>query len=103
MREQLESVWRQTGVKPRELEELIDLPESCYQVWKWFIDLHNTRGSNGFGVNPISYTEIKNYFDLMYIKPEEWEVSLIKQFDNAALSAYAKEAERERNKSKKKN
>lgn len=103
MRQQLENVWRQTGVKPKELEEIVELPESCYQVWRWFIDLHNTRGSNGFGVNPINYTEIKSYFDLLWITPEEWEVNLIKRFDHEALAAYAKEAEREQKKSQKKN
>lgn len=92
MRDQLQSVWRQTGHKPKELEDLIELPESCVPVWRWFIDLHNARGSNGFGVNPINYTEIKAYFDLMDILPEEWEVNLIKRFDNEALLAYAKEA-----------
>lgn len=64
--------------------------------------MHNARGSNGFGINPISYTEIKAYFDLMQIEPEEWEVTLIKLFDNEALQAYAKEAEAERKKNTKK-
>lgn len=89
----MQSVWRQTGIRPKEFEDLIELPDCCFQVWKWFIDLHNTRGSNGFGINPISFTEIKAYFDLLDIKPEEWELTLIKRFDNEALSAYAKEAE----------
>jgi hypothetical protein len=64
--------------------------------------LHNARGSNGFGINPISYTEIKSYFDLIDLKPDDWEVNLIKLFDNEALSAYAKEAEAERKKNTKK-
>lgn len=98
----MNSVWRQTGVKPKELQDVVELPESCFQVWKWFIDLHNARGSNGFGVNPINYTEIKAYFDLIDIKPEDWEVTLIKLFDNEALSAYTKEAEAERKKASKK-
>lgn len=95
-------MWRQTGVKPKELEDLIELPEGYHQVWKFFIDLHNARGSNGFGINPISYTEIKSYFDLMQIQAEDYEVTLIKLFDNEALNAYAKEAEAERKKSQKK-
>jgi hypothetical protein len=36
------------------------------------------------------------------LQPEEWEVSLIKLFDNQALEAYSKEAEAERKKSNKK-
>lgn len=67
------------------------LPESCMIVWKWFIDLHNARTSNGFGINPISYMEIKAYFDLIDIQPQEWEISLIKRFDNEVLMASAKQ------------
>ena len=64
--------------------------------------MHNARGSNGFGINPISYTEIKSYFDLIDLKPDDWEVNLIKLFDNEAMKAYAKEAEAERKKNTKK-
>lgn len=95
-------MWKKTGVKPKELEELIELPSSCYQVWKWFIDLHNARSSNGFGVNPISYTEIYSYFSLINIEPEEWEIDLIKKFDSEALKAFSKQAESEKQKQQKK-
>ena len=95
-------MWRQTGVKPKELEELKELPESCIKVWKWFIDLNNSRSSNGFGVNPISYSDIKAYVDLIGIEIEEWELELIKRFDHEALNSYAKEAELERKKASKK-
>ena len=56
--------------------------------------LHSTRTSNGFGANPITYTEMKNYFDLIQVEPEEWEVNLIKQFDNVALEEYEKSSEK---------
>lgn len=91
LRQQLESVWRQIGKKPKELENLITLPESCYFVWKCFSDLHNARSSNGYSLNPINYTEIKSYFYLIDIVPEEWEVSLIRRFDNEFLIAHFKE------------
>ena len=98
LRDQLNSVWRQTGIKPKGLEQLKELPEACTQVWKWFIDLNNSRSSNGFGVNPLSYSDIKAYFDLMGIEIEEWELHLIKRIDNEALNSYSKEAESERKK-----
>lgn len=78
------------------------MPNTCVHVWRWFLDLHNTRSSNGFTVNPISYTEIKSYMDLINIEPYEWEIDLIKKFDSEALKAYAKEAERQKNSSGKK-
>jgi len=33
---------------------------------------------------------MKSYFDLIQVEPEEWEIELIKLFDNAALDAYEK-------------
>jgi hypothetical protein len=57
--------------------------------------LHATRTSNGFGANPITYTEMKSYFDLIQVEPEEWEVELIKLFDNIALDEYEKASKAE--------
>ena len=74
---------------------MIQLPENCILVWKYFMALHATRTSNGFGANPITYTEMKSYFDLMQIEPEEWEVELIKLFDNIALDEYEKASKTE--------
>lgn len=66
------------------------MPESCALVWAYFMDLHSTRTSNGFGANPITYTEIRNYSDLMQIDLDEWEVTLIRKFDKVALDAFEK-------------
>lgn len=35
--------------------------------------------------NPITFTEMKCYFDLMEIQPEPWEVHIIKMLDSIAL------------------
>jgi len=102
LRDQLNSIWRQTGVKPKELEDIKELPESCNQVWRWFIDLNNARSSNGYGVNPIAYSDLKAYLDLIGIEIEDWELNLIKRIDNEAMISYAKESEAERKKASKK-
>ena len=75
-----------------------------YFVWKYFINLHNKRTSNGFGMNPISYSEIYSYFQLMQYQPEEWEIECILKLDSVALEHFSKEQEKEqkRNKSKSK-
>lgn len=57
------------------------------------MDLHSTRTGNGFGASPITYTEMRNYFDLMDIDPEEWELILLRRLDNTALNIYAKAQE----------
>lgn len=98
VREQLLAIERQTGRTPKELLELIELPESCYDTWYWFLDLHNARDSNGMSINPISYTEIKNYFELIQVVPDEWEVKLIKRFDMQVMNYFAEESKKKSNK-----
>lgn len=74
-----------------ELQDLATLPDSMGYVWGWFIELHNARTSNGFGLNPITYVDMQAYFDLYQIVPQDWQVQLIKQLDSIALSAFAKQ------------
>lgn len=69
-------------------------------VWKYFIDLHNNRTSSGFGINPIQFSDMKAYFDLMMIHPEEWEIDVIRILDNIALNQYSEEAKKNQAKSK---
>lgn len=70
-------------------------------VYRWFVDLHNKRTSNGFGINPIQYSEILAYFTLIEVKPEEWEIEMISKLDGVALEMYAKEAEKQNKKNNK--
>lgn len=102
LRDQLMNAWRQTGVKPKALEELAEMPQSCFHVWKMFIEMNNARGSNGFGVNPISYTEIYSYCKLHVLDIDEWELDLIKMFDKTVLDIYAEQQEQNANKTKNK-
>ena len=62
-------------------------------VWRYFTDLHTTRTGGGFGASPITYTEMRNYFDLMDIDPDEWELTLLRRLDNLALNIYAESQE----------
>ena len=80
-----------TGQKPKELDELIQLPEEFWEVWYWFLNLHSTRPI-GIGIGSITYTEIINYFRLYDIEPEPWEIDLIKIFDNIAIEYHNKKS-----------
>jgi hypothetical protein len=71
-----------------------------YYIWKYFIDLQNKRGSSGFGVNPISWTDMLSYFSLIQYQPYEYEIELINRLDSIALKAYAEQQERESKKKK---
>lgn len=102
IRAQLESVARQTGKVPKELAELVQLPDSVRYVWKCFIEMHNRRTSNGFSANPICYTEIDSYFNLHQHRPDLWEIQAINKLDDIALDSYAAEAKKEENKNKSK-
>jgi hypothetical protein len=86
------NVWEQTGQRPRELDNLAELPTSCYECWSWFLNLNESRTSNGFGFNPISYSDIDAFFRLRKIIPEQWEVDLIKRLDRETLGIYAEKA-----------
>lgn len=71
-------------------------------VWEYFLRLNRKRTSNGFGVNPIPFTEIESFFRLNQIEYSPDEVFLIELLDNLALEHFQKESEKNnKNKSKK--
>ena len=90
------SVWRQTGVKPAALNEVVELPKNSQAIWKIFIDLHNARTNTGFGTNPIQYSEIQAYTKLYEIELEYWEIDLLRQLDQVVLTFYQEEAEKQK-------
>lgn len=88
-RSQLLSVEKQLGKTPKELENLLELPTSCETAWMWFWDLSSCRTEGFSGRNPIAYSEIKAYFELLKIDPIPVEIALIKRLDNVYLSHQA--------------
>lgn len=66
-----------------------------YSVWGHFLALDSTRTSNGYGANPLSFTDIKSYFELIQETPEPHEVKLINTLDRTILEVYAKQAEQD--------
>lgn len=73
----------------------------AYQ-WRYFVELHGKRSSNGFGVNPISYQDMYAYFKLIRYTPEEWEIDLINQLDSVFLEVYNKQQESQQKSQQKK-
>jgi hypothetical protein len=102
LREHLLLVEKQTKRTPKELQDLVELPRHMLEVWNWFAELNSTRPV-GMAVGAITYTEIKNYFDLMGIDVSPEEVQLIKLFDRIAMkhSEQEQKAEQSTAKSKK--
>lgn len=82
-------MWRQTGIKPKELENLVEIPRACQEVWGFFLELNESRSSNGFGFDPLSYSDIAAFFHLKQIVPEQSEVDLVRRFDRQVLAVYS--------------
>lgn len=78
-RDHLLQVQKQIGKRLKELEP-IEFPKLVANIWTCFIDLSYSRTS-GMSMNPLSYTEIKNYLELTgtYLSPEE--VKALKRLD----------------------
>ena len=85
VREHLEQVERQLGYKPTELEEPNEFPSVVTYIWAVFCRLSNRRTSNETGVNPISFTEIKAWKDLLEVKTQPWEIEAILKLDEVYL------------------
>lgn len=68
--------------------------------WKYFIDLHSKR-QVGMSINPISWSDICAYFNLIQYQPYEWELELISRLDSVVLQVHQEQQEKEHKKNKK--
>jgi len=74
--------------RPVELDEA-EIPNEAAHVWAWFCDLHSARSSNGYGWNPLSYSEITAWGKLMGEKICKHEARLLRQLDLLFLAEAA--------------
>lgn len=100
LREHLEQVQRLTKKRPKELDEVVELPESMREYWQLFLTLNATR-SSGFGASPISYTEIWCYSNLVGLDLQQHELDMIRMFDNTALEHHRKQEQKRQQQTKK--
>ena len=71
------------------------LPTSAQFAWTYFLRLHQTRQSGGFGgFCAISYQEMLAFFTLEGVYPEPYELELIRVWDRIALEHFSKEQEK---------
>jgi hypothetical protein len=61
------------------------MPAEVGYLWGWFLELDGARGSNGFGLNPLSYSEIQAWATLMRVTLAPWEVEAIKRIDSVRI------------------
>ena len=101
LRENLLNVQRQLKRTPKELEDLVELPDCMREYWIWFIRLSNRRPS-GMGISAIPYSEMLAFFELMGIVPDPVEIEVIEAFDKIAMQHYQKQQAKEQAKAKQK-
>lgn len=70
---------------PEELSDY-DCPEAAEHVWRWFLEISRRRSGNGFGANPISYTDVLAWSRLTCTQPSALEVEWIMDLDDARLA-----------------
>lgn len=73
------------GFKPAELINPAEIPMHLMLVWTDFLSLSSARQS-GMAANPISYSEIKAYCELMNRHLTRNEVEIIKRLDTMVLN-----------------
>jgi hypothetical protein len=63
---------------------------AAMHIWRAFHRLSARRGSNGFGLNPISWPDIDAFVRHSKISLAPWEVRLVEELDNLFRSEMAK-------------
>lgn len=92
-RDHLLAYARTTGETPPELQPP-PLPGGCELLWTVFLQLHGARGG-GMGPAPISMSDLLAYQQLHGIELNPWELDVLHQLDQVALSAAAEQQKNE--------
>ncbi len=79
-----------TGETPEALINQAELPEEAEYVWQWFLRLSAKR-QVGMGACPIAWDQIKAFFDLIGVRPLDWELQAIELLDNVWLGSVTTE------------
>jgi hypothetical protein len=74
MRSHLNQVYKQTGIKPKELEDENDFPLELHYLWSWYAELKSFK-------IPLTYSEIKSWSDLSGITLITWELETLVQLE----------------------
>jgi len=89
LRQHLENWEGQMRKRHPLLVEEPTLPAGCSSLWRNFMALHRTRGSNGFGPARISFTDMDAYQRLRRMTLDPWEIEAIGRADSAYMAHHA--------------
>lgn len=88
------AVEKAIGRTPPELQELLEppCPHPLIYLWRGFLEISSSRGSNGYGPSPISYTELDCWARLTRRKLTAFDVEVIMRLDSIYLSEQSRQA-----------
>jgi hypothetical protein len=92
IREKLESISEKTGKRPDSLDGP-EMPDGTEYIWRWFLELSSSRGSNGFGPMPITFSDIHAWMAITGSMPRKDEIDLIREMDRVFLGQITKRKE----------
>jgi len=84
LRDHLEKIEEQTGVTPKELEE-VQFPTLVQHIWSAFVNLSDTRTTGFSGANPLTYTEIQAWMNLTNTQLSSRDIEAIHKLDRAYM------------------
>lgn len=87
MREHLQAAERATG-RRSPLLDVPPLPAACADLWQLFLQLNRTRGSNGFGPQPLDEVRLLAWCQLHRQRLTSWEIETLFALDAAWLHAH---------------
>lgn len=67
-----------------------EIPVIAEDVWDIFWRMNPRRGNNGFGLMPISYTELEAWARLRNVEFTDWDLDAFDKMDTAFLSSVRK-------------
>ena len=83
------AAYHQSGKLPKLLQDAPELPPCLTYLWSDFLELHQGRGSNGFGPSPIGFHDIDGFQRVTGTKFAAWERAAIRAADNAHFAQLA--------------
>lgn len=88
-RDQLNSLWRQTKVMPKELEP-VECHESVLYLWRYFLSMNARRSHNEAGPQPIGHAEVDAWARVRHLSLSPFDLSALDQLEALYLTQQAK-------------
>lgn len=88
LREHLQSVARQTGVIPQELEP-VPCPDQMLPLWGVFVELDGGRTGGALGANPLTWGDLQAFMACTGCALDSFDVAALRALDTKFLAMSA--------------